>query len=86
MSGILSALILGLVVGALAKWIMPGTQGGGAVLTTILGIVGSMVGWFLAGLLGIAAGTGFSLGGLAIAVAGALLVLFVYGKVAGKKA
>jgi uncharacterized membrane protein YeaQ/YmgE (transglycosylase-associated protein family) len=47
--GILAWILLGLVAGALAKLIMPGPQGGGIILTTVLGIVGAIVGGLLRG-------------------------------------
>jgi len=80
--GILTWIVFGLVAGMLAKFIMPGNQSGGIILTTVLGVVGALVG----GLLGTYAFdfgdiTGFNLRSLAIAVGGALLVLFVYGMV-----
>ena len=40
-------LVLGFVVGYLAKFILPGRDGGGVILTTVLGIVGAVVGGFL---------------------------------------
>ena len=43
--GILSWIILGLVAGLLAKWIMPGRDGGGFIITTLLGIAGAFVGF-----------------------------------------
>ena len=45
--GILAWIVLGLVAGALAKFIMPGQQGGGIILTIVLGVVGALVGGFL---------------------------------------
>jgi len=42
--GILAWIVLGLVAGVLAKFIMPGHQGGGCILTIVLGVVGAMVG------------------------------------------
>lgn len=42
--GILSWIIFGLIAGILAKWIMPGKDGGGFILTVLLGIVGAVVG------------------------------------------
>ena len=44
--GILSWIVLGLVVGVLAKWIMPGKDPGGLFITIILGIAGAMLGGF----------------------------------------
>ena len=78
--GILTWIILGLVVGLLAKWIMPGEDPGGIVVTILIGIVGAMLGGFLASLVGLGAFTGFNLGSLVIAIGGAVLLLFLYRK------
>jgi len=78
--GIVSWIVLGLIAGALAKFIMPGPQGGGIILTIILGIVGAMVGGFISTqLLGLGGISGLDLQSMAIAVGGAVLVLFAYG-------
>ena len=46
--GIIAFLILGLLAGAIAKAIMPGEDPGGIIVTTIIGVVGALVGGFLA--------------------------------------
>jgi len=74
--GILSWILMGLIVGVLAKWIMPGDDPGGIVLTVILGIVGAFVGGFIGSLLGLGGFSGFNLGSIALAVGGALLILW----------
>jgi uncharacterized membrane protein YeaQ/YmgE (transglycosylase-associated protein family) len=51
--GLLSWILLGLVVGALAKWIMPGPDPGGLILTVLIGIAGAFVGGFIATFLGL---------------------------------
>lgn len=80
--GILAWLLFGLIVGALAKLLMPGNQGMGWVLTIILGIVGAFVGGFVGNLLGIGEdGNMWDIGSIAMAVLGAILVLFIYGAV-----
>jgi uncharacterized membrane protein YeaQ/YmgE (transglycosylase-associated protein family) len=85
--GILAWIVLGLVAGALAKFIMPGQQGGGIILTIVLGVVGALVGGFLGTyVFGFGDISGFDLRSIAIAVGGALLVLFVYGLVARGRA
>ena len=76
--GILSWIILGLIAGALAKWIMPGRDDMGFVITILLGIAGAFVGGYLGTVLGIATPAGLSIGGILIATAGALLLLFIY--------
>lgn len=76
--GILTWIILGLVVGALAKLIMPGRDPGGVFVTILIGIAGAVIGGFIASALGLGTVTGFNLGSLAIATAGAILLLFLY--------
>jgi uncharacterized membrane protein YeaQ/YmgE (transglycosylase-associated protein family) len=76
--GILSWIVLGLVVGILAKWVMPGRDPGGIILTGALGIAGAVVGGFISNALGIGTVTGFNIGSLAIATGGALLLLWLH--------
>jgi uncharacterized membrane protein YeaQ/YmgE (transglycosylase-associated protein family) len=70
--------VLGLIVGALAKWIMPGRDPGGIFITIGLGIAGAFVGGFIGSALGLGTVTGFNVGSLALATAGALLLLWGY--------
>jgi len=74
--GILSWIVLGLIVGVLAKWIMPGPDPGGLVMTVLLGIAGAFVGGFIGSALGLGSFTGFNLGSLALATGGAVLLLW----------
>lgn len=74
--GIVWTLLVGLVVGALAKFLMPGKDGGGIIKTMILGVVGSGVAWFLGSMLGWY-GDGDGPGIIASTI-GAILVLVVY--------
>jgi uncharacterized membrane protein YeaQ/YmgE (transglycosylase-associated protein family) len=74
--GLLAWLVLGLVVGILAKVIMPGKDGGGFILTTLLGVAGAFVGGFIGSLLGLGTVNDFSLGSIALATLGALLLLW----------
>ena len=82
--GLLSWILLGLVVGILAKWIMPGPDPGGVVLTIVLGVAGAFVGGFLGSLLGLGSVTGFNLGSLALATGGALLLLWGHRRLRGR--
>ena len=66
--GILSWILLGLIVGALAKWIMPGPDPGGIGITILLGIAGAFVGGFLGSLIGLGGISGFNPGSLVLAV------------------
>lgn len=76
--GILSWILFGLIAGALAKLIMPGRQGGGFILTVLLGIVGALVGGWMGTVMGFGSLSGFDLRSLAIAIGGALVVLFLF--------
>jgi len=76
--GLLSWLILGLVVGVIAKFLMPGKDPGGFVITIILGIAGAFVGGFFGARIGFGTVSGFDLRSLLIAVGGAILLLAVY--------
>lgn len=78
--GILSWIVIGLIVGALAKWLMPGPDPGGFILTTAIGIAGALVGGAIASALGIGSFTGFNLPSFVVAIGGAMLLLFVYRK------
>jgi uncharacterized membrane protein YeaQ/YmgE (transglycosylase-associated protein family) len=76
--GFIVWIILGLIVGILAKWIMPGKDPGGVILTIVIGIAGALVGGFIASALGFGGVTGFDLRSLIIAVGGAVLLLWGY--------
>lgn len=76
--GILSWIVLGLAVGALAKWIMPGKDPGGLIVTILLGIAGAFVGGVISSFLGFGSIKGFDIRSLIIAVGGAVLLLYVY--------
>jgi uncharacterized membrane protein YeaQ/YmgE (transglycosylase-associated protein family) len=67
-----------MIVGIIAKFLMPGKDPGGFVLTTILGIAGAFVGGFLGARLGFGSVSGFDLRSLLLAVGGAILLLIVY--------
>ena len=81
--GILSWILLGLVVGALAKWIMPGPDPGGIVITILLGIAGAFVGGWIGSLLGLGSVGGSGLGSLILATGGALLLLWGHRRLRG---
>jgi uncharacterized membrane protein YeaQ/YmgE (transglycosylase-associated protein family) len=82
--GVLSWILLGLVVGLLAKWIMPGRDPGGLVITILLGVAGAFVGGFIGSLIGLGGVTGFNLGSLALATGGALLLLWGHRQIRGR--
>jgi uncharacterized membrane protein YeaQ/YmgE (transglycosylase-associated protein family) len=82
--GLLSWIVLGLVVGILSKWIMPGPDPGGIFVTILLGIAGAFVGGFLGTLVGLGDVTGFNVGSLALATGGALLLLWGHRRIRGR--
>ncbi|MBD1863512.1 MULTISPECIES: GlsB/YeaQ/YmgE family stress response membrane protein [Trichocoleus] len=79
---IIAWIVLGLIAGAIAKAIYPGHQGGGIVGTMLLGIIGALVGGSLGVFLQTGtfqfAATGLTLGGIFLAVLGAVIALFLW--------
>jgi uncharacterized membrane protein YeaQ/YmgE (transglycosylase-associated protein family) len=75
--------IIGLVAGALAKLIMPGKDPGGIIITMLIGVAGAYLGGFLGQFAGIEASSTF--GNVGVATAGALVLLFVYRLIKGRK-
>ena len=84
--GFLAFLILGLIAGAIAKLILTGKQGGGWLITLLLGVVGALLGGFLGSVL---FGTGlqefFSLQTWLLAIGGSIVVLLIYGLIVNRK-
>lgn len=78
MGTIIAWILLGIVAGYLAKLLHPGKEGGGIIMTMILGVIGAVVGGFLATLLGLGDVTGFNLWSILVATGGAILVLVIY--------
>ncbi len=73
---ILWTLIIGLIIGAVAKFLMPGRDPGGIIITMLLGVAGSFVGTYLGRVFGLyqdGASAGFIM-----SVVGALILLFIY--------
>ncbi len=77
--GIIAWILLGLAAGALAKALMPGDDPGGILVTILLGIAGAFIGGFLWNLLTGAEGYGdLDIGGILVAMFGAILLLLGY--------
>jgi uncharacterized membrane protein YeaQ/YmgE (transglycosylase-associated protein family) len=77
--GIIAWIIFGLIAGAIAKLIMPGRDGGGFILTCVLGVVGAVVGGWLATMFGLGGNvSGFNMHSFLVAVVGAIVVLVVF--------
>ncbi len=75
----LYTLLIGLVIGAAAKFVMPGKDPGGILVTILLGIAGSFVAWFIGRGLGWYAPTDAA--GFVASTLGAVLLLFIYRRV-----
>jgi uncharacterized membrane protein YeaQ/YmgE (transglycosylase-associated protein family) len=78
---IIGWILFGLVVGVVAKLLMPGRDPGGMIVTVLLGIVGALIGGFIGRLLGWYGESDPV--GFIMAVIGAILVLFAYRKISG---
>ena len=84
-SPMIGAIILGLVAGYIAKALLPGDDPGGFFVTIGLGLLGSLVGFFIfTELLNIGDSDIFDLGGLIGAIIGTMIVLLVYRQVAAR--
>jgi uncharacterized membrane protein YeaQ/YmgE (transglycosylase-associated protein family) len=76
--GIFSWIIIGLLAGVLAKFLLPGNDRAGWIVTILLGIVGALLGGYLSGLLGYGGVTGINLWSILVATVGAVIVLAIY--------
>jgi uncharacterized membrane protein YeaQ/YmgE (transglycosylase-associated protein family) len=78
MVGIISWIVVGLIAGLLARFLLPGDDHGGLILTSLIGMAGAVVGGVLIGVLGGAGATGFNVWSILVATLGASILLFVY--------
>jgi uncharacterized membrane protein YeaQ/YmgE (transglycosylase-associated protein family) len=77
---IIGWIILGLIAGAIAKAILPGRQGGGWIITLLLGIVGALLGgWIGSVLFNVDISSFWSLSTWLLAIGGSIIVLLIYG-------
>jgi uncharacterized membrane protein YeaQ/YmgE (transglycosylase-associated protein family) len=88
LTALLFWIVVGLIAGALAKFVMPGDDPGGIIVTIIIGIVGAVLGGWLLGLLGIGggAGSGGWIFSIIAGVIGAVILLAIYRLVANRVA
>lgn len=78
MMGVIGWIVFGLIVGVIAKFLMPGRDPGGLIVTILIGIAGAVAGGYLGQLLGIyQAGEA---AGYLMSIVGAMLLLFIYRK------
>jgi uncharacterized membrane protein YeaQ/YmgE (transglycosylase-associated protein family) len=83
--GILLWIIFGIIVGAVARWIVPGEGPGGILGDLIVGIVGAIIGGWVYSLFGHAGVTGFNIGSFICAIIGAVVLLWIIRAVAGRR-
>jgi uncharacterized membrane protein YeaQ/YmgE (transglycosylase-associated protein family) len=85
--GIIGFIVLGLIAGAIAKAIMPGDDPGGVVVTMLIGVAGALLAGFLAAALFDADPLDefFDISTWLTAIVGALVILFVYKQVVGRR-
>ena len=83
MFGILGWIVFGLIVGVVAKLLMPGRDPGGMIVTVLLGIAGAIVGGFLGRTMGLYGPQDAA--GLFMSVAGAIVLLLLYRLIAGRR-
>jgi uncharacterized membrane protein YeaQ/YmgE (transglycosylase-associated protein family) len=82
---VIGAILLGIVAGYVGKLLMPGKDPGGFLVTVALGVVGSLVGYFLfTALLGIGDDDKFDFGGIIGAILGVMILLGIYRMIAPK--
>jgi uncharacterized membrane protein YeaQ/YmgE (transglycosylase-associated protein family) len=83
--GILSWIVFGLIAGAIAKLVTPGRDPGGCIVTMIIGIVGALLGGWIATVLGFGGLSGFDVRSLVIAILGAILLLVLWRLISGRR-
>ncbi len=83
--GILLWLLFGLIVGAIAKYIVPGTGPGGLIGDLIVGIVGAFLGGWIYSLFGHGGVSGFNLASIVCAVIGAIVLLYLLRAISGRR-
>jgi uncharacterized membrane protein YeaQ/YmgE (transglycosylase-associated protein family) len=84
--GFFGFLLLGLIAGAIAKLILPGKNGGGWVITLVLGVVGALLGGFIgSAVFGVGLENFFDLSTWVLAIVGSLIVLVIYGALTGRR-
>ncbi len=83
--GILSWILLGLVAGAIAKALHPGRDPQGCIITMIIGVVGAVLGGWIATMFGWGRVDGFNLYSILVATGGAVVALLIYNAIAGRR-
>lgn len=82
---IIGSIIAGIIVGILARLVLPGRQNISMLITIVLGILGALIGWWLAGLLGVQSTSGVDWIRWIISIIVAAVLIVIYGSVTGRK-
>jgi uncharacterized membrane protein YeaQ/YmgE (transglycosylase-associated protein family) len=85
LSGWIGTIIFGAVIGVLARLVLPGRQNISLIITVILGILGALIGYWLAGLLGVCSTGGIDWIRWFISIAVAAVLVVIYISVTGRK-
>lgn len=85
--GIIGWILIGLIAGAIAKWILPGGQPGGIIITTLIGIAGALIAGFIAQAIGFGDPIDefFDVSTWLAAIIGAVALLLIWGAVSGRR-
>jgi uncharacterized membrane protein YeaQ/YmgE (transglycosylase-associated protein family) len=83
MFGILGWIVFGLIVGAVAKLLMPGRDPGGIIVTSLIGIAGALLGGFIGRAMGLYGPEDAA--GFVMALIGAVVLLAIYRAVVGRR-
>jgi uncharacterized membrane protein YeaQ/YmgE (transglycosylase-associated protein family) len=83
--GLGSWILMGLIAGAVGKFLLPGKDPGGCITTILVGIAGALIGGFVATYLGFGGISGFDVPSLVVATLGAILLLMVFRIFRGKE-
>jgi uncharacterized membrane protein YeaQ/YmgE (transglycosylase-associated protein family) len=76
--GIFSWIVMGLIAGLVAKFIMPGKDPEGIIITSLIGIGGGLLGGYIGSFFGLGTVTGFNIGSILLAIGGAVLLLILF--------
>ena len=76
--GIFSWIVMGLIAGLIAKFIMPGKDPGGIIITSLIGKGGGLLGGYIGSFFGLGTVTGFNIGSILLAIGGAVLLLILF--------
>ena len=82
---VLAWILFGLLAGGLAKFIMPGKDPGGCLITCAIGLIGALIGGFVTRLFGFGPVSGFNVHSLAVAILGSVVLLVLFRVIVSRK-